>query len=302
MIPSDSSHEKAAVSLPPVFTAKLAAQTALLAAVLLFLYWRPVADMYYVWVLPGSYYSHGFLIPPISLYFAWAKRHELKAAEVKPMPWLGYALILFSAAEIILGAFLGFAVFVQASLITMIAGIVLTLFGKQHFKLLAFPILFLAFMVPIPSSLTQSIAFTLKLFATSRAVELARLMLLPVVHDGSYVYFRDEYLLVGDVCGGLRSLISMVALGVIMAQVGKARLWAKMATVAIAIPIAVVSNVLRILLLCLVGYFFGVKNATGWFHDLSGLIMFLVAFLLFAATNSLLHRIAPVQSEEKVSS
>ncbi|MFC1734649.1 exosortase [Candidatus Hydrogenedentota bacterium] len=263
------------------------------------LYWQPIGQMRHIWSLAESYYSHGFLIGPVSIFLIWQKRNALRAIPVGSSPLLGYSLLVFASILLILGAFLGFAVFGHISLLPMLGGLVLTLYGKKHFRILAFPILFLVFMVPIPSSFTQSIALDLKLFATHLAVSLARLMTLPLIHDGSFVRFRSEFLLIGDVCGGLRSLISMLALGALMAYIGKMRLWARYLILALAVPVAIASNVSRILLLCVVGYFFGAKSAVGKVHDISGFFMFGLAFFLFYGFNSLLHRIAPESSEKE---
>jgi len=265
---------------------------------LVYLYRTPVDQMYHIWTLGDSYYSHGFLIAPISLVLVWRKRHELISTPLSSAAWLGYPLLLFSCALIVMGAFLGFAVFTHISMIFMLSGLALIFFGWSHFRILAFPILFLIFMIPIPASLIQSIALDLKLFATNMAVSLARFMTLPIIHEGSFVYFNDEFLLIGDVCGGLRSLISMLALGALMAYMSKAKLWSRALLLLAAAPIAVASNVMRILFLCIVGYFWGAKTATGLVHDVSGVLMFVLAFMVFMGLNSFLRRLEPSQKNK----
>ena len=286
------------VPMPPVaaVASRLSASAwikgLLIAALVVLIYWKAGHQIVDIWMLTDSYYSHGFLILPISAFLVWQRRREILEISPSPSGW-GYVFLAAAAALIILGAFLGFSVFGHLSLVPMLLGVVLTTLGPGHLKLLWFPILFLFFMIPIPPSIMQSVVLDLKLFATSCAVGIARLATLPIIHDGSFVHFRDERLLIGDVCGGLRSLISLLAIGTLMAYFSKGRMWARVITLAISGPIAVAANIFRILLLCVVGYFWGSEVATGAVHDVSGVLIFVIAFILFFMAEALLRRPAP---------
>lgn len=265
-----------------------------LGAVLTVLYWEPFRGMETVWSMEESYYSHGYLIPPIALFFAWRKRDALMAAP-RQSSVLGYPLLLAASLMILIGDFLGFRVFVQLSIIPMLFGLILLLGGMAHARLLWFPVLFLVFMVPIPPSMTQSIALQMKLLATQLAVGLAQFATLPMVQEGSFIHFKDDRLLVGEVCGGLRSLIALLAFGAVMAYISKTRTWGKWLLLLLSAPIAIVSNVFRIFLLCVAGYFYGSEFAAGRFHDISGVLIFVVAFILFFSVEALLRRVAPAK-------
>jgi exosortase len=184
----------------------------------------------------------------------------------------------------------------------MITGALLLLHGGPRTQRMCFPIAYLIFMVPIPASLTQSIALKLKLFATECAVQLTSLCTLPVVREGSYVHFGNDQLLVGEVCGGLRSLIALLALGALMAYVSRTRAWARILLLALSGPVAVVTNILRISSLCAVAYFYGSDVAAGKFHDISGILIFVVAFVFFFSVDGLLRRLAPLDSKKEKSS
>lgn len=252
-------------------------------------YWHAIRDMYMNWRLADSYYSHGFLVAPISIYLVWAKRGALASAV--PMPSaLGYPVVLASGLMLLVGDFLGFAVIQQVSLVPMIFGVSLLVFGREMTRIVWFPIVFLLMMVPIPSSITQNVVFDLKIVAAEAAVVLGRLSTLPMVREGSYIYFKNDSLLVGNVCGGLRSLIALFSVGLLMANISRTRPWARVAVIALSIPIAVAANVIRIFALCLVGYFWGSGVAGGVFHDVSGILIFVVAFGLFFALESVLRR------------
>lgn len=270
-----------------------------LAVLLGFTYLRSAYELYVNWTLADSYYSHGFLVPLVSLYFAWQQRGALAVVPRRSSAW-GIAWILLAAFLLVLGDFLGFRVLAHISIVPMLVGVIVAFAGTQFAARLWFPLLFLFFMVPIPPSLTQSIALQLKLFAAQCAVFLANLITLPMVREGSYIYFGTDRLLVGDVCGGLRSLIALLAIGAVAAYICPAKNWARFLILLLSGPIAIVSNVVRIFLLCIVGYFYGSDVAGGWVHDYSGFLIYAVAIALFTAIDVPLRRWAPAGSRSAV--
>ena len=262
------------------------------------LYWHSFGDIYNNWNTPDSLYSHALIIPPICLFFVWRLRRELGAAPLEPAS-LGLAVLLGGCAMLLLGDFLGFMTFVHLSLLPVLAGLCLLLLGWPATKVLWFPLAFLFFMIPMPYSLISVISFKSKMLATESAVALGKLLTLNMVQDGSWVYLgTSDRLLVGDVCGGIRSLIALLAFGAIMAYISRTRLWARVLILVLSPVIAIVANVARIFFLCAIGYTFGSKSATGIVHDASGIGIFAVAFILLFTAESILRRIAPAREEE----
>jgi len=265
-----------------------------------FLYARAAAEMYDNWTMVDTYYAHGFFIPCISMFLAWRIRKELHAVVSAPSGW-GLFWIVGACAMLVLGDFLGFRVAGHASLLPMLTGISLLWLGAACTRRLWFPIAYLAFMIPLPGSVVQSVAFELKLFAARAAVGLANVLTLPIVQSGSSIHFGNDSLLVGDVCGGLRSLVALLALGALVAHMSELKLWGKLLILALAGPIAIASNVLRIFALCVVGYFYGSETAGGWVHDVSGVGIFVVAVALFLGVLSVLNRVAKGVTPEETS-
>ena len=251
------------------------------AALLIALYYHPILEMENIWSMTDSYYSHGYLIPFISLFLLWRNRARHQGVSIVPAPGLGYAALGVALLLVLVGDLLSFHVFTQLSLLPMLTAVTLLFFGAAHFRAAWFPLCFLFFMIPIPPSLTASISLNLKLFATDWAVQLAQLFYLPIIQDGSFILFPTDRLLVGDVCGGLRSLIALVALGALMSYLSKNRPWARVALLILAPPIAIVTNIFRIFTLCVIAYHYGSPAATGWVHDVSGFMIFVVALALF---------------------
>ncbi len=271
----------------------------IIAAILVVMYQRSVWEMYRVWNMSDSLYSHGILVPFISLGVIWIKRKEILAAP-RDVSAAGYAWLVMGMAMLILGDFLGFRFVGQFSLIPVLTGVSILFLGKTPTKRMWFPLAFLLFMVPIPPSLTTSITFEIKIIAAENAVRLARLLTLPMVREGSWIHFNGDKLLIGDVCGGLRSLISLMAVGALVTYFSKTSTWARVVLIVMTVPIAIIANIVRIFLLCVVGYFYGSDVAAGRVHDVSGIAIFVVAFALFFGLEAQLRRWAPLSVIEPV--
>lgn len=239
-----------------------------------------------------SYYSHGFLVPLVSAFLIWRKRKKLKELPIESSQaglWIltgGLLLhIISTLLKINFGSYL--------AIIAVLEGLILYLFGKNINRQVIFPIAFLIFMVPLPSVVIIGISFKMKIFAAQIASYLANLIGISAVRDGSTIYLPNGQLMVGDPCSGLRSLISLLALGALFTQFVKGSAAKKNALFISAIPIALLSNMLRIIMLLWVTYVYGERAALGFFHDFTGMLVFVFAFLgLIFATRILKCRLA----------
>lgn len=227
-----------------------------------------------------SYYTHGPLVPLVSLLIAvLLVRHT--SIPVRPRPWAGLAVLGLSLL-LHLAAVMARVNFVSAfSLIGVLAGLVLLWWGGAALRRLAFPLAFLAFMVPLPEVSIAQLNFRLKLAAADWGVALAHVLGVAVERSGNVVFLEgDKTLVIANVCNGLRTLISLLAFGAIYAYVCRLRgLW-RVALFLMSVPVAVVSNAGRIVSLILVADIWDVKTATGTYHDASGLLIYGLAFLL----------------------
>ncbi len=226
-----------------------------------------------------SYYSHGFLVPVVSAYLIWRKRKRLKNAlpaqsGKSGLPLLAAGLFLHfisTALKINFGSFI--------SLPIVLAGLALYLFGKRVARELVFPLGFLIFMIPLPSVVIIAVSFKMKLLAAQLASWAVNMMGISAIRDGSTIHLPQDFLIVGDPCSGLRSLISLLALGAVFTQFISGSVLRKNILFLSAIPIALMSNVARIVLLLLATYVYGKNVAMGFFHDLTGMLVFVFAFI-----------------------
>lgn len=231
------------------------------------------------WFAADSYYSHGILIPFVSAYLIWQKRTELAKTQKARSGW-GLPLILMGMLAHAFGSLMRVYFISGFSMLLVLVGLILFLYGSQVFKKIMFPVLFLAFMIPVPMVLVTSISFKMKIFAAKIAATVLNNSGIPAVRDGSLIRMRHAQVVVDDVCSGLRSLISLLALGSIFAYWMKSTMGRRLVLFLTAIPIAIITNVMRVVFLSYVAEIWGVEIASGVLHDVSGFLVFALAFVL----------------------
>lgn len=245
------------------------------------LHWNAVAD-----------YSHGFLIAPLAVYFAWERQAQLKRARIEPS-WWGLLPLLLSTFTLVVGRLGVELMNMRVSFVLMLIGLVILLLGLQVFRILAFPLLFLFLMVPLPQSLVNVIAFPLQLIAADWAVQVLYWLRIPALREGNIIHLPDTTLFVAEACSGLRSLMALITLGVVFAYFFRRSWGERIIIVASAIPIAIFVNTLRVALTGVLTYRFGEKAAEGAIHEFQGLITFGAAFVLLLVLAQVLEVVWP---------
>ncbi len=259
----------------------------LLGGIFLLAYLPAILWMWDRWFARDSYYSHGILIPFVTGYLIWQKREELSA--IKPVKSsLGMVLIVFGLVIHLISSILRVYFSSGFSMIIVLVGVIAHFYGNQILKKVLFPILFLFFMIPLPMVVISNISFQMKLFAATLATGILNNMGLPAVQEGSILKMRHAYVIVDDVCSGLRSLISLTALGTIFAYWMKSGIFKKIILFLSTIPIAIITNVCRIVFLSFVSEIWGPEYAVGFIHDFSGFLVFGLAFVLLFFVGKLL--------------
>jgi exosortase len=261
---------------------------ALLLPLLAAVYATVVPDMVGQWSEDPNY-SHGFLVPLIAGYFLYQKWPELASSSVRPGN-TGLAVILASLSMLVVGI-AGTEYFtMRSSLVFLLAGIVLYWFGWQVLKTLAVPIGFLLFMVPLPYIVYDAAAFPLKLFITKVSVFALKAMGIIVWREGNIIMFPQTVLEVADACSGLRSLMSLLALSVALAFFSQKTCLKRTLLVLSAIPIAIVTNILRVIVTGFLAQYYGAAAAEGFFHEFAGMAVFALAMLLLLGTGAMLRK------------
>ena len=262
----------------------------LLALVLLLgaVYHSIVYEMILDWKKDDNY-SHGFLVPFIAAYLAYMRKDDLVAAVVRPCN-AGLAVIAMGLGVLFLG-WLGTEYFtMRSSLVIIIAGSVLYLLGWEIFKILLAPLCYLLLMVPIPYIIYDAAAFPLKLLVTEVSVLSMKALGIVVWQEGNILMFPNITLEVADACSGLRSIMSLLALGAAYAFVLHTKTRDRVILILSTLPIAIFTNCLRVIATGILAQYFGSAAAEGFFHEFAGLFVFGAAVVMFVALGTSLKR------------
>lgn len=247
--------------------------------------------LYFDWANDENY-SHGFLVPAISGYFLWQSRDDLAQRPLKPAN--SGLLIVILALLVLCGgvsAQVNFAL--RISFVLLLCGMVVYLLGWSWFVGLLLPLGFLLFMIPLPYIVYDSLAFPLKLFVAKVSVWVLKLMGVVVLREGNIIMFPETVLEVADACSGLRSLMSLLALGVALAFFTQKRPIARVVLVLLTVPIAIVTNMIRVIGTGFLAQYYGAAAAEGFFHEFAGMGVFLLAMVLLFLCGGILRKVWP---------
>ncbi len=230
------------------------------------LHWKIVAD-----------YSHGFIVAPLAVFFAWENKRELSRARVTGS-WWGVVPLGLGGTALAIGRLGVELTAMRTGFVLTLIGLVLILFGKEIFRIVSFPLFLLFLMVPLPQSLVNVVAFPLQLMAAGAAADALHVLRIPALVEGNIIHLANARLFVEDACSGLRSLTALLFLGVVFARFFKTSNVDRVILVASTIPIAILVNAIRVTLTGILTHRYGEAAATGLIHEFQGVITFGVAF------------------------
>jgi len=225
--------------------------------------------------LVNPYYTHGFLIPPFAAFLAWRQWRHVASAPRRGETWAGLGLAGASLAGMVWTMRWQNYAIAALAFLPLLAGILLYLEGWPRLKPWLFPLLFLALMVPLPA--VDRLSPWMESFTARWAASLARLVGVAAVQQGGEITLAGGSIVVGAPCSGLRSMVTITTLGVAWIYIVEGRWTAKLALLISLLPLVAVANVVRIAGLLAVAALFGHDVAMTYYHDWSGLVLFLLA-------------------------
>ncbi len=260
-------------------------------------------------------YSHGLLVPFVMAYLLWEERDFFQRATKRPNIWLGGALVVVALLALWLGV-AGAELYLQRlSLLLMLAGLTVYFWGFPLLRWVAMPLFLLWLAMPVPALIFNRIAFPLQIFASRCAVGAMQEMNIPVVRQGNIIELlplgaaTTKKLEVAEACSGIRSLMALVTLAAVLAYLSRPKrgqtevdggwrstltgfsFWRGVFIVACAVPIAILTNAMRVSGTGILAHYYGTRVAEGFFHTFSGWAVYLVAFALLLAATWLFDRV-----------
>ncbi len=274
-----------------VWTRRVQLLVLCLALVLLYGLARPMLGwMRFIFAEPSEDMGHGWLVPVFSLYLLWHRRRLLLASIGAPS-WKGVLLCVPWLALLWLGERGDQARVSQIAVFGLLGSIPCAVMGRRFASLTLFPVLFLAFTVPI--GFLDFFTVRLRLLTAVFSSFLLNGIGIPVARVGTGLHCLTGAgfaLDVADPCSGLRSIFALTAITAAYAYLTQRTLWQKWLLFACSIPLAVLGNMARIFTIALVAKYFGQSVGTGFYHDYSGYLVFIVGTLLMMQVGAWISR------------
>jgi exosortase len=255
-------------------------------------FYNVLLDLRYKWYHSADW-SHGWLIPLFSAYLVYLRWDQVRRSPVR-FTWVGLAVMIAALAAYqysLWGLKIGYIR--PFSMLVCLLGVIIFLCGLPIIRLIWVPWLYLFFAVPIPKTYYFALTDPLRRLAAIVATNVLGLFpSLDIEKVGStieYIYAGQRGTLgVADACSGMRSTMTLCALGVAVTFISNRPWWQRLIMVAACVPIAVFSNFIRVTTTCVLHIFVDPKYATGTYHTVLGLATLLIAFGIFSGLGWLL--------------
>ncbi|MEQ1484717.1 VPLPA-CTERM-specific exosortase XrtD [Methyloglobulus sp.] len=239
-------------------------------------FWGGIEELINRWDKQEEY-SHGYMLPFITLYFIWQKKNIIIQSEFSPS-WWGLALIVVALVVFVIGEVSALFILTQYALITVILGLALAIMGWPAIKPVLIPILLLVFAIPLPYFLEANLSANLQLLSSKLGVAFIRWCQIPVYLEGNVIDLGVYKLQVVEACSGLRYLFPLLSLGFICAYLFDVAFWKRVVLVLSTIPITILMNSFRIGMIGVLVDNWGIAMAEGFLHDFEGWIVFMACF------------------------
>jgi exosortase D (VPLPA-CTERM-specific) len=271
---SNPENNSAADSRPPAAGGALQVLglIAVIAASLLVLFWEGVQHMVGKWDSPE--YNHGYMIPFVALYLLWLRARALDA-QTLPGSWFGLILLVLSLLLLLLGELSAVYAIIQYGFVLGLWAVVTATTGARGLKLLWVPLLYLVFMVPLPSFIATRMTAGLQLISSELGVAVIRAAGLSVFLEGNVIDLGTYKLQVAEACSGMRYLFPLLSFGYLCAVLFQGRWWQRAVLLVAVVPITILMNSFRIGVIGILVNYYGIEQAEGFLHDFEGWVVFM---------------------------
>ncbi|MEO7495723.1 MAG: exosortase B [Massilia sp.] len=234
--------------------------------------------------------GHGPIIFGLSLWLIYRKWPAMLAAtQAKRGAWPGWPLLVVGLLLHLLGRSQHILMFEISSIIVVMAAVLLVKRGAGALGVLWFPFFFMLFMVPLPSELVATLTLPMKMAVSYVTEHLLFMADYPISRSGVILQIGQYQLLVADACAGLQTLLTLEALGLFYLNLVRHPSAVRNIGLALLIvPISFCANVIRVVSLTLITYYFGDAAGQGFLHGFAGMVLFLTALVLILGVDSAL--------------
>ena len=233
--------------------------------------------------------AHGPLVLATGGWLIWRRLAGSGYRRGTARPWLVAAALVPSLAFYVFGRAYDYLSLEVLGLFGTAIAVGYSLYGASLIRTLWFPLLYLAFVIPIPGWVLDQMTAPLKEIASASTTQILQLFGIPIVREGVTLYVAQYSLLVEDACSGMNAMAGLMALGLFYSYIVHGSSWRYCLVLAVMIiPIAIAANIIRITILVLLTYYAGNEAAQGFLHGLAGMVLFASALLFIFAADSTL--------------
>lgn len=260
-------------------------------------YWPTLAFLYEKW-LGDPQYSHGFLVPLFSLFLLHENRAQFARTAYRPLPVIGGLVLVVSMA---IRAVAGGLLFHQLDVLSLLLALVATavVFGGTRLLMLTGPaILFLIFTIPLPFELERNVGGPLKIGATQASTYLLQTVGFPAIAEGNLILIDEVKLGVVDACSGLKMLMTFAAFSMGAVLLNRRTWFERFMVILGIVPIALLTNILRITATGITHTFVHDKATNAWLHDIYGWCMMPLGLALLGLELWVLKRLVVEQPRQ----
>lgn len=237
--------------------------------------------------------AHGPIILAISCWLLYSRGNDLRSETPSASsPFFGWFAVVFALLAYCLGRSQAIIQLEVGSVIPLLAGVIALTHGLSGVRKAWFPLFFMIFMVPLPGVFVQTLTIPLKTAVSIVAENLMYWADYPVSRTGVILHVGQYQMLVADACAGMHTLFTLEALGLLyMNLMGHTSPKRNILLAILIVPISFTSNVIRVLALIMITYYFGDEAGQGFLHGFAGMTLFLSALILIICIDSLLGRL-----------
>lgn len=252
--------------------------------------------------------AHGPMILAIGLwllYRAWPNTLKVcgwHTAERPPSPSMtglaaGSLILLTGLLLYIVGRSQSIPFMELGSMVWVLAGTYTLVLGPRSLRAVWFPLLFMCFMVPMPGLVIAAVTMPMKIAVSYMAETVLFALNYPIARSGVLLQIGPYQLMVADACAGLQTLFTLEAMGLLYLNLLRHQSLLRNVFLAVSIiPIAFTANVIRVMVLTLVTYYWGDAAGQGFLHGFAGMVLFVSALLLIMALDSMLRLLNKIRT------
>jgi exosortase B len=233
--------------------------------------------------------GHGPIIVAVLIWLFWGLRHQIDGALSRPRPALGVPLFALGLLTYAFGRIFNVSILEFASQLFIVASVLLLFKGTSALRLAWFPVLYFVFMIPLPGVFIDAVTGSLKGWISNIVEAILYFVGYPIARSGVILSIGPYQLQVADACSGLNSMFSLSALGTLFMYIMGRKSRTHVAVMLLSIlPIAFAANIIRVITLVLVTFYLGDEAGQGFLHGAAGMLLMLVALMLFFLLDKLL--------------